>query len=209
HVGEFDTDWLRQMQQQASQFRSKGFAVHFTIEKGEGHVMRTLAGESSARLFKEIEEYREGCSRKRGSGANNHTRANCNIHCISVSTAVAYMAMTAINARLLDRELKKGSAELIILSIVESRPRHGYEISKLIEARSGGKLKFHVASLYPLLYRLEERGWLQGRWVEKAGQRRRRFYSLTAEGRRILNRQRDTWKAFVHAMGLITGIRHA
>jgi PadR family transcriptional regulator PadR len=117
--------------------------------------------------------------------------------------------MTAINARLLDRELKKGSAELIILSIVESRPRHGYEISKLIEARSGGKLKFHVASLYPLLYRLEERGWLQGRWVEKAGQRRRRFYSLTAEGRRILNRQRDTWKAFVHAMGLITGIRHA
>jgi PadR family transcriptional regulator PadR len=110
---------------------------------------------------------------------------------------------------LLDRELKKGSAELIILSIVESRPRHGYEISKLIEARSGGKLKFHVASLYPLLYRLEERGWLQGRWVEKAGQRRRRFYSLTAEGRRILNRQRDTWKAFVHAMGLITGIRHA
>jgi PadR family transcriptional regulator, regulatory protein PadR len=117
--------------------------------------------------------------------------------------------MTAINARLLDRELKKGSAELIILSIVESRPRHGYEISKLIEARSGGKLKFHVASLYPLLYRLEERGWLQGRWIEKAGQRRRRFYSLTAEGRRILNRQRDTWKAFVHAMGLITGIRHA
>jgi len=98
---------------------------------------------------------------------------------------------------------------LIILSIVESRPRHGYEISKLIEARSGGKLKFHVASLYPLLYRLEERGWLQGRWIEKAGQRRRRFYSLTAEGRRILNRQRDTWKAFVHAMGLITGIRHA
>lgn len=117
--------------------------------------------------------------------------------------------MTAIDTRILDRELKKGSAELIILSIVESRPRHGYEISKLIEARSGGKLKFHVASLYPLLYRLEERGWLQGRWVEKAGQRRRRFYSLTAEGRRILNRQRDTWKAFVHAMGLITGIRHA
>ena len=110
---------------------------------------------------------------------------------------------------MLDRELKKGSAELIILSIVESGPRHGYDISKLIETRSAGQLKFHVASLYPLLYRLEERGWLQGKWVEKAGQRRRRFYSLTAEGRRVLARQRDTWKSFVNAMDLITGVGHA
>jgi PadR family transcriptional regulator PadR len=110
---------------------------------------------------------------------------------------------------MLDRELKKGSAELIILSIVEPRPRHGYEISKLIEAQSGGQLKFHVASLYPLLYRLEERGWLQGRWVEKPGERRRRFYTLTAEGRRVLARQRDTWRTFVQAMQLITGVDHA
>jgi len=117
--------------------------------------------------------------------------------------------MAAINSRMLDRELKKGSAELIILSIVEPRGRHGYEISKLIESQSGGQLKFHVASLYPLLYRLEERGWLQGKWVEKPGERRRRFYSLTAEGRRVLNRQRDTWKNFVRAMGLITGVDHA
>ena len=117
--------------------------------------------------------------------------------------------MTSINTRILDRELKKGSAELIILSIVEARARHGYEISKLIETQSAGQLKFQVASLYPLLYRLEERGWLQGRWVEKAGQRRRRFYSLTAEGRRVLARQRDTWKSFVHAMRLITGVDHA
>ena len=109
---------------------------------------------------------------------------------------------------MLDRELKKGSAELVILSILEARPRHGYEISKLIEARSAGRLKFHVASLYPLLYRLEERGWLQGRWVEKAGQRRRRFYTLTPDGRRVLARQRDTWKAFVQAMDLITGADH-
>jgi transcriptional regulator len=110
---------------------------------------------------------------------------------------------------MLDRELKKGSAELIILSIVETRARHGYEISKLIESRSGGRLKFHVASLYPLLYRLEERGWLQGTWVEKPNERRRRFYSLTAEGHRTLARQRDTWKAFVQAMDLITGVDHA
>ncbi len=116
--------------------------------------------------------------------------------------------MPDIETRMLDRELKKGSAELIILSIVEARARHGYEISKLIEARSEGQLKFHVASLYPLLYRLEERGWLHGKWVEKAGQRRRRFYSLTAEGRKVLARQRNTWKSFVHAMGLITGVDH-
>jgi PadR family transcriptional regulator, regulatory protein PadR len=117
--------------------------------------------------------------------------------------------MTDIDDRMLDRELKKGSAELIILSIVEARRRHGYEISKLIETRSGGQVRFHVASLYPLLYRLEERGWLQGTWVEKAGERRRRFYSLTPEGRRVLSRQRATWKAFVHAMGLLTGVDHA
>jgi PadR family transcriptional regulator PadR len=113
-----------------------------------------------------------------------------------------------MNTAALDRELKKGSAELIILSIVEARPRHGYEISKLIETRSDGHLKFHVASLYPLLYRLEERGWLQGKWVEKPGQRRRRFYSLTSDGRDVLVRQRDTWTNFVRAMRLITGVDH-
>jgi PadR family transcriptional regulator PadR len=117
--------------------------------------------------------------------------------------------MTSIHRPILDRELKKGSAELIILSIVETRPRHGYEISQQIEQRSAGQLKFHVASLYPLLYRLEERGWLQGRWVEKTGQRRRRYYRLTAEGRRVLASQRTTWRAFVAAMQLITGVGNA
>jgi PadR family transcriptional regulator PadR len=108
-----------------------------------------------------------------------------------------------------DRELKKGSAELLILSLVEARPRHGYELSKLIATRSGGVVKFHVASLYPLLYRLEKRGWLQGRWVEKAGQRRRRFYRLTPEGKKVLLRQRGTWEAFVAAVGRIVGGEHA
>jgi DNA-binding PadR family transcriptional regulator len=79
----------------------------------------------------------------------------------------------------------------------------------LIETRSQGQLKFHIASLYPLLYRLEERGWLQGRWVEKAGERRRRFYRLTSEGRRVLARQRNTWRTFVNAIDLITGADHA
>jgi PadR family transcriptional regulator PadR len=110
---------------------------------------------------------------------------------------------------MLDRELKKGSAELLILSLVEDRARHGYEISKLIEERSGGALRFNVASLYPLLYRLEKRGWIQGRWVDKAGQRRRRFYRLTAEGKKVLQAQRTTWQSFVAAINRIAGMEHA
>ena len=108
----------------------------------------------------------------------------------------------------LDRELKKGSAELLILSLVEGRARHGYEISKLIDARSQGTLRFQVASLYPLLYRLEARGWIQGRWVEKAGQRRRRFYRLTREGRKVLAAQRRGWQQFAEAIRRITGIEY-
>ena len=76
--------------------------------------------------------------------------------------------MTDIGGRALDRELKKGSAELLILSLLEARPRHGYEVSKLIDSRSGGRLRFHIASLYPLLYRLEERGWVEGRLGREA-----------------------------------------
>ena len=123
--------------------------------------------------------------------------------------ACHYIAMIHIATKLFDREMKKGSAGLLILSLIENRPRHGYEISKLIEQRSGGSLRFHVASLYPLLYRLEQRGLIQGRWVEKPGQRRRRFYRLTAEGRKMLKEQRSMWKEFVKAMNRITGEDHA
>lgn len=112
-------------------------------------------------------------------------------------------------ARYLDRELKKGSAELLILSLVEGQPRHGYDIGQLIELRSRGALRFNVASLYPLLYRLEKRGWIRGRWVEKAGQRRRRYYRLTSAGTKVLAKQRDGWAEFVEAVNLITGIQHA
>ena len=104
------------------------------------------------------------------------------------------------------RELKKGSAELLILALVEDQPRHGYDIGKLIEARSKGALRFNVASLYPLLYRLEKRGWIDGRWTEKAGQRRRRLYKLTAEGRQVLAAQRGGWKAFARAVNRIAGV---
>jgi len=114
-----------------------------------------------------------------------------------------------INESILDRELKKGSGELLILSLLEHRARHGYEISKLIETRSKAALKFNVASLYPLLYRLEKRGWIEGRWVEKAGQRRRRCYKLTREGRKVLAAQRSTWESFVAAIQRITEPEHA
>lgn len=120
-----------------------------------------------------------------------------------------YVLILYIAMQSLDRELKKGSAELLILSLVESRARHGYEISKLIETRSQGALRFQVASLYPLLYRLEARGWIQGRWVEKTGQRRRRFYRLTREGRKVLAAQRRGWQQFAEAIRRITGIEYA
>ena len=107
---------------------------------------------------------------------------------------------------MLDREVKRGSTEMLILALVEDRPRHGYEIAKLIEQRSDGVLQFHVASLYPLLYRLENRGLIKGRWVEKAGQRRRRFYKLTAAGQKILAQQRQTWKDFFLALDRVAGI---
>ena len=107
------------------------------------------------------------------------------------------------------RELKKGSAELLILSLLEHRARHGYEISKLIEQRSEGVLQFNVASFYPLLYRLEGRGWIQGKWMEKPGQRRRRYYRLTAQGRMVLATQRQGWVQFAESIRRITGIDYA
>lgn len=117
--------------------------------------------------------------------------------------------MPSIDLSVFDRELKKGSAELLILSLIEPRPRHGYEISKLIEKHSEGSVQFRVASLYPLLYRLEKRGWIKGRWVEKSGQRRRRYYDLTKKGKLVLAEQRRGWEKFMRAVNRITGIEHA
>ena len=100
-------------------------------------------------------------------------------------------------------EIKKGSIEMVILSLLEERARHGYEIGKLIENRSRGKLKFSLPSLYPTLLRLESRGWLKGRWVEKPGERKRCFYRLTAEGRRELGKQKENWKQYIAAIKLV------
>ena len=108
-----------------------------------------------------------------------------------------------------DRELRKGSAETLILALLEERDRHGYEIAKLIGDRSEGAITFHVASLYPTLYRHESRGFIQGRWVEKTGMRRRRFYRLTAAGRKVLDAQRRSWSTFFAALNRVARIRHA
>ena len=105
--------------------------------------------------------------------------------------------------------MKKGSAELLVLALVEHRARHGYEISQVIEEQSEGAVRFRVASLYPLLYRLEKRGWITGRWVEKSGERRRCFYRLTPDGRRVLAQQRETWKDFIGAVKAVMGTSRA
>jgi len=110
---------------------------------------------------------------------------------------------------MVEKDLKKGSAELLILSLLEARPRHGYDLSKLVETLSGGVVRFHVASLYPLLYRMERRGWVKGRWIEKLGQRRRRYYRLTAIGKKVLSKQRSSWLEFVAAVKRVTGGQHA
>ena len=106
-------------------------------------------------------------------------------------------------------EAKKGSTELLILALLEDGQLHGYEIARQIEARSDGTLRFTLASLYATLYRLEDRGWLRGRWVEKAGQRRRCYYRLTDEGRRVLAAQRADWARFLGAIGRVARVKPA
>jgi transcriptional regulator len=115
--------------------------------------------------------------------------------------------MTALPLK--DAALKKGTAELLVLAQLEQGPSHGYDIARRIEARSGGAVSFNVASLYPVLYRLENRGLISGRWVEKAGQRRRRYYQLTPSGRKSLAAQRASWGAFMMGVQDAAGLSHA
>ncbi len=108
-----------------------------------------------------------------------------------------------------DRALKKGTAELLVLAQLENSQSHGYEIAQQIAARSGGAVSFHAASLYPVLYRLERRGLIAGRWVEKSGQRRRRYYRLTSEGRKVLSARRRNWSTFMQAVQQAAGLDYA
>ena len=106
-------------------------------------------------------------------------------------------------------EAKRGSTELFILALVESDDAHGYDIARQIETRSDGTLRFTLASLYATLYRMEARGWIRGRWIERAGQRRRRYYRITEAGRRVLAEQRRDWARFVAALQRVAGVRLA
>jgi transcriptional regulator len=106
-------------------------------------------------------------------------------------------------------DMRKGSAEMILLALLEDRARHGYELAKMVESQSDNQLQFHVASLYPMLYRLERKKLVEGKWVEKAGERRRRFYKLTPAGRKALAAHRKSWRAFVAALNQVTGFNHA
>jgi PadR family transcriptional regulator PadR len=108
-----------------------------------------------------------------------------------------------------DETLKKGTAELLVLAQLEDKSSHGYEIAQQIDRRSNGAVSFHAASLYPVLYRLERRGLIAGRWVEKAGQRRRRYYTLTAAGRKVLAERRKNWSAFMQAVQAAAGLGYA
>jgi PadR family transcriptional regulator, regulatory protein PadR len=104
---------------------------------------------------------------------------------------------------------KKGSADLFILALVDEADHHGYEIGRQIELRSDGAVHFTMASLYATLYRLEERSLVKGRWVEKAGQRRRRYYRITDSGRSMLATQREDWGRFIAALTQVAGVRPA
>ncbi|HSR50268.1 MAG TPA: helix-turn-helix transcriptional regulator [Acidobacteriota bacterium] len=103
----------------------------------------------------------------------------------------------------IERELKRGSAELMILALVEDRARHGYEMLKLMEERSQGKLSFHIGSVYPILYRLEKRGLIEGHWTQEEGARRKRVYEITSKGRAALKSQRGQWEELVSAIGRV------
>jgi transcriptional regulator len=108
---------------------------------------------------------------------------------------------------LTDRDLKRSGATLLVLALVAESPKHGYEIGKLIQERSGGAISFQMASLYPLLYRLEQRGWIAGAWRETRGQRRRRLYRITPAGRRVLAGERGIWQAFIRALDRVAGLK--
>src|SRR6202161_4995380 len=108
-----------------------------------------------------------------------------------------------------NRDLSKGSAELLVLTLLEARPRHGYDLGKRIEERTKGQIRFRIGSLYPILFRLEDRGLIAGRWVEKDGERRRRCYRLTPAGRKLLQAQRSSWEEFVATVNRMAGRRHA
>jgi DNA-binding PadR family transcriptional regulator len=106
-------------------------------------------------------------------------------------------------------QIARGSAELAILALLAEQPLYGFEIAKHIEEKTGGVLSFTLASLYPMLYDLEKRGWIAGRWQANLAGRDRRYYSLTAAGKKQLAPLREEWRSFFHALDALAGVTHA
>ncbi|MHB8501537.1 MAG: PadR family transcriptional regulator [Candidatus Acidiferrales bacterium] len=105
--------------------------------------------------------------------------------------------------------IKRGTAELAVLSVLEDGPLHGYEMARRIEELTHGSLRFTLASLYPLLYRLEKRGWVSGAWETSRTGRRRRCYRLTSEGKKKLAPIRREWAELFRALKRLTKVSHA
>lgn len=106
-------------------------------------------------------------------------------------------------------QIARGSGELAILSLLAEQPFYGFEIARQIGERTGGALQFTLASLYPLLYEMEKRGWVEGRWQANEAGRDRRYYRLTAAGKKQLAPLRAEWRAFFHALDSLAGVSHA
>lgn len=107
---------------------------------------------------------------------------------------------------MIDANVKRGSAELAVMSLLERGALHGYEIAKRVEQETGGVLKFDVASLYPLLYRMEKDGWVVAEWQESESGRKRRCYKLTREGKKQLTPLRAQWRSFFEALNQLGGL---
>ncbi|HET8923210.1 MAG TPA: PadR family transcriptional regulator [Candidatus Acidoferrum sp.] len=105
--------------------------------------------------------------------------------------------------------IKRGTAELAILSVLEDGPLHGYEMARRIERQTKGTLRFTLAALYPMLYRMEQRGWIRGNWETAGNGRRRRCYRLTRAGKKELSPLRREWAELFRALHQLTKVAHA
>jgi PadR family transcriptional regulator PadR len=105
--------------------------------------------------------------------------------------------------------IARGSTELVILSLLAEQPLYGFEISRRIEERTEGALRFELASLYPMLYDLERRGLVKGQWRPSSTGRDRRYYSLTPKGKARLAPLRREWLSFFQALDCLAGVSDA
>jgi PadR family transcriptional regulator, regulatory protein PadR len=102
-------------------------------------------------------------------------------------------------------ELLAGTLDLIVLRLLQGGRQNGWEITQSIQVVSREELTVKYGSLYPALHRLEARGLISAEWAVSDNNRRAKYYSLTAAGRKELEREKETWERFSNAMSLILG----